>query len=421
MVLWNELHPYSAIHVAQLRGKPDIARLRTGIRGTLEKCGLTRLSLSGAGSTFEYDTGPADCEIQILSGAENPQRVLASEMERQLNVPFDTARPFCPFRFLVVTADDSCFLGLVYFHPAADAESVVYLLKNIVTDYIGHDETGRPAHLELYPDSRNHLLWRHPMVLVHKLLALPAQFRNSRQTRRVHYDDTGNMTNGFSLLSLSPGELRCLLVAAKRWAVTINDLLMALLLKSVSPCAGGRDRARKRRKLSLGCIVNLRKDLKVESRGTFGLFLGSFTVTHEVPAGISLRKLAEDVQQQTAVIKRQKLYLATPLDLAIARFLLRFFSPERRRMFYPKNYPLWGGITNMNLNSLWEQTSGGALLDYFRGVSTGPATPLVLSVTTIGDRVNMGLSYRTTVFSKADVEGMQVRLREYLEETREAV
>ncbi len=35
---------------------------------------------------------------------------------------------------------------------------------------------------------------------------------------------------------------------------------------------------------------------------------------------------------------------------------------------------------------------------------TGPATPLVLSFTTVGQVANVGLSYRSTVFSGTDVE-----------------
>jgi hypothetical protein len=42
--------------------------------------------------------------------------------------------------------------------------------------------------------------------------------------------------------------------------------------------------------------------------------------------------------------------------------------------------------------------------DYFRAVSTGPVTPLVLSLTTVGDHANIGLTYRTTVFSAAVIE-----------------
>ena len=45
-------------------------------------------------------------------------------------------------------------------------------------------------------------------------------------------------------------------------------------------------------------------------------------------------------------------------------------------------------------------------------------TPLVLSVTTIGDRVNMGVSYRVSAFSKKDVKDLECRFRESLEEIR---
>jgi len=75
------------------------------------------------------------------------------------------------------------------------------------------------------------------------------------------------------------------------------------------------------------------------------------------------------------------------------------------------------GITNMNLNSLWEQGKN-APLDYFRGVSTGPVTPLALSVTTFGDRANLGLSYRTTVFSRLEIEQLKGRFIEHLQEIR---
>jgi hypothetical protein len=256
------------------------------------------------------------------------------------------------------------------------------------------------------------------MVIARKLLALPAQVRNLRESHRAPGGDADNMGNGLACFTVAPDDLRSLVAAAKSWGVTVNDLFVALLMKSLSPCAAGRVQARKRRKISVGCIVNLRQDLGADSRRAFGLFLGSFTVTHEVPAGISLRELAGDIRQQTFPIKRHRLYLGTPLELGFARFVLRFFSPGRRRRFYAKYHPLWGGITNMNLNRLWEQSGRSAPMDYFRGVSTGPVTPLVLSVTTVGDRANLGLSYRTAVFSRTDIETLRDRFREYLEETR---
>ena len=61
----------------------------------------------------------------------------------------------------------------------------------------------------------------------------------------------------------------------------------------------------------------------------------------------------------------------------------------------------------MNLNRLGRQDDGAGMPDYFRAVSTGPVTPLVLSITTVGDVVNVGVTYRTTVFGAADVARVQ--------------
>ena len=120
-----------------------------------------------------------------------------------------------------------------------------------------------------------------------------------------------------------------------------------------------------------------------------------------------MREWAEAVRQQTARIKQNRLYVGAPLELHLARLLLRHFSLERRRKFYLKNHPLWGGITNMNLDSIWPETAGGRPAEYLRVVSTGPATPLVLAITTARGGVNVGLTYRTAFFSAPEVEAVK--------------
>jgi hypothetical protein len=137
---------------------------------------------------------------------------------------------------------------------------------------------------------------------------------------------------------------------------------------------------------------------------TFGLFLGSFVVHHEVPAGMKLADLAKDIGRQTLRIKRSRLYLGAPLELTFGRLMTSLFSEQRRRKLYQKHYPLWGGLTNMNLNALWPQMDDAAPVDYFRAVSTGPVTPLVVSLTTVGRVANIGLTYRSTVFEPPDIE-----------------
>ncbi len=422
MLQWNDLHPYNAVHVARLPGPLDEDRLRRGIRQTLAARGLTHLSIDRAKGAYRYEGGPADCEVRVMDGGQDPHAVLVGEVERQINAPFAPAGRLNPFRFFVVTTVDSFFLGLVYFHVAADAEAVVLLLKELVEACCVGDAPAKASSLDLYPDGRARLLLRHPGVVARRLLALPRQFRNLRRSCRVSCRDAANMANRFHCFSLHPDGLRGVAATAKTWGVTINDVWLALLLKALGPLSAGRGRARKRRAISVGCIVNLRQALGLERGETFGLFLGSFAVTHDVPDGIGLRELARDVQDQTAAIKRRQLFLGTPMELGFARFMFRFFSAKGRMKFYSKHYPLWGGITNLNLNTLWKgATPEAGPLDYFRAVSTGPATPLVLSVTTVHDRANIGLSYRPAVFSADAVKGVEERFLQDIIQLKEGL
>lgn len=418
MLQWNDLHAYNAIHVVRVSGELEVNRLQGCIHATLEKRGLTFLTLDRSTNSFQYEGGPVGSEIQVIENSSNATGALVGEMERQLNRPFPCHERFCPFRFLIVPATGSFFLGLVYFHPAADAESVVLLLTDIVDSHLQRDRSGFSSSPELYPDSRSHLLRRHFGVVVRRLLGLPGQIVRLRRSYRAEHRDAGDMTNGFVFFKIGHAELAAMLRTAQSWGVTFNDLLMALLMKSLSPCAPGRTQARRRNRISLGCIVNTRGQIDVDSGRAFGLFLGSFVVTHEVPEGIALRKLAADLSDQTAMIKRHRHYLGTALELGFARFVFRFSSPRQRRTFYLKNWPLLGGITNMNLNALWEQSEDGVPLDYFRGVSTGPITPLVLSVTTVGSHANIGLSFRHSVFTAAEIEALKCRFLDHLGEIR---
>lgn len=137
------------------------------------------------------------------------------------------------------------------------------------------------------------------------------------------------MGNGFDFFSLTAQDLDHLMAAGKSWGVTLNDLFLALLLKALSPLATERFRAHRRNQLSVGSIVNIRKDLGVDSRRTFGIFLGSFVVTHVVPEGISVQALAEDLHR-TLRIKQTSRYMGTPVDLACARFMQSFLSTGRK-------------------------------------------------------------------------------------------
>jgi hypothetical protein len=406
MLQWDATHPYNAVHVVRLPGAPDVRRIETLLNQMLEARGLTGLVIDRAAGRYEYGGGPARCEVKLISSGTDVEAVRAAEMERQLTTAFETSAPFTPFRCFVIPELDRFSLGLAYFHAAGDAAAVAQLLIKFAEACQSAAEPAPGPPVELYPKTPG-LLRSHPGVVWKRLLRVRVQAAQMRRSCRPGYPQPGNPAIRFTCFALAPDDLRFLIKTAKSWEVTLNDLFLALLLKCLSTIAPESRMGSRHPALSIGNIVNTRNDLGLDAGRTFGLFLGSYIVTHDTPPGQPLRELARDICRQTRAIKEQKLYLAWPLELALIRLALRFFSPARHKTFYQKAHPLWGGITNMNLNPLREPKSAGGPLDYLRGVSTGPATPLVLSITTMREIVSIGLSYRTTVFSPEQISRLQ--------------
>jgi NRPS condensation-like uncharacterized protein len=279
----------------------------------------------------------------------------------------------------------------------------VLVVKDIVEAYLACDDSAVAQPFDLYPPRKDRLFDHGLGLLWKKLARLPKFARNMNVSNRHPFSDPLDFNSGFTFFSEGEPSLRALTAAAKVWSVTINDLFLAILPKCLSPLAEDRWRNPVRQSVSLGCIVNLRREVALANPRTFGLLLGSFSVTHSVPARISLADLARDVSFQTRTIKSERLYVGMPIELMIGRILLSVFSKKRRQKLQQKSYPLWGGVTNMNLNALWPEFRDHPV-NYFRAVSTGPATPLVLSVTTAGEFLNIGVSYRKTVFSEDQIK-----------------
>jgi hypothetical protein len=191
-------------------------------------------------------------------------------------------------------------------------------------------------------------------------------------------------------------------------------MFLGLMLMTLSPLAEKRRTSARRNNISVASIANIRKDLSVTSPETFSIFLGYFSVTHPVPEGVTLEQIVKDVRDQTEKIKKYRIYLRSIIDQFFALKLMSLLTPERQRKFYPKYYPLWAGITNVNLKTLWDLSEENEPIDYIRAVSTGPVSPLVFSFTTVKDRLNIGVSYRTTVYSKNDIDNIIDNFSKYI-------
>jgi hypothetical protein len=401
MLRWRELHPYSAVHVVRVARPCEPQRLRDRIEALLESTGLTGLTLDRRRARFEFRGGPAAIELRLAAGGADPLRAVQAEIERELNTPFPQEGTFSPLRFFAVDAGPSFHLGLAYDHFLAGGDSIAVLLRHCLDAYSTEAPGGARAWLpRLYPRTYRRLFLRHLVSAVRGLAEIPVMAASCRRSWRAPCRVDRPADNGFLCHRLGRAALDTLKRTAKSWEVTLNDLLLAILLRSLAPLAGERLAAARRREIGVAAIVNLRGELESDAESSFGQFLSSLRISHPVPAAMSLRELAGEVRAETSRIKAGRLYLQTLLALGAAGLGWRLLSVERRRRFLAKHYPLLAGITTLHVDPLWEgMRRDPTLQEYLRGVSTGPLAPLVFAFTTLGETMWLGVSFR-----EADVD-----------------
>ena len=408
MLEWRDQHPYNAVHAVRIERPLDCAALARAIDTELSDRGLTGLELDRAHGRYAWRGGPAATVLETLDPGADWQASLAQAFERHLNAPFARDGRLDPFRFFAMPAGAGFFLGLAYDHFVAGGDSIIVLLNAIVDRYAGAPAAAAP--LRLYPPTHARLFARHPIRFLRGIARLPGLAASCRRTLRPRYRAIEDGHNAFKFFTLDAARYRALHRAAREWGVTLNDALIALLLLAQDAALPERDMRKRRHELAVASIVNLRREHGDDARATFGQFLSSFRVSHPVPRGITLRELACDVHRTTERIKREKLYLTTLFAMAADRMLGRFQTPEQRIGVYAKNYPVGAGVSSINVGALWRGADGATPL-YVRGVPTGPLAPLVVAVTTSGDALCAGISYRTAAIGRDVVDRIEADIR----------
>ncbi|MEP6942496.1 MAG: hypothetical protein ABI981_06150 [Betaproteobacteria bacterium] len=409
MLRWRALYPYNAVHVVRLAGAPDVAGLRATLAAHLASLGLTGLELDPRRQAFEWTGGEPSVELREVETAGDARAALSAEIERELNRAFPERGRVDPFRFFVIDLGSAFELGLAYDHYVAGGDSIVRLMRGIVArlEPSARDVTSAgAAPLRRYGPSYALLLGRQVLPIIRGLPALARMAASCRRAIRMRFASPQDGYNAFLLERVDADDRARLEGRAHEWGVTTHDLLLAIILKSVSPLARPSDETARRNEIAIAAIVNIRADLGAGAKNALAPCLASFRVGHRVPRDMGMRELAVSVHAQTDVIKRSKRYLQTLVALGLTGFEWAFMSVPQRQRFFPKHFPVSAGSTPLNVDVLWRDGGATPPLDYVRGVSTGPLAPMVIAFTMVGGAINIGISFRTTVFVRPAIEGV---------------
>src|SRR2546428_4292432 len=417
MLRWREPHPYIAVHVVRLNQPLEAGRLKRRIEDRLETAGLTGLVLDRARGRFEFRGGRVAIEPTILAAGDDANRVAEREIERELNLPFSPDGAFVPFRFFAIDAGSSFYLGLAYDHFIAGGDSIAVLLEKLCDDYATDGtRAALPWTPQRYPRTFSRLFLRHLRRTAASVARLPSLAADCRRSFRAPCRAGRDPANGFLSARIGPSAFGAVVRTSKAWGVTVNDLFLAALLLALAPVAAKRAASHHRKELAVASIVNLRGEFEASASETFGQFLTSLRGSHPVPAGIVLPQLTREIHVQTARIKEHKLYLQTLLALGWVALAWRFLGPDRRPRSLAQHYPIWAGITSLNIDSLWAgPRAGAAAAEYLRAVPTGPLAPLVVAATTLGGVLQLGFSFRAADISRDTVERVAAEFIRHIE------
>jgi hypothetical protein len=418
MLQWSSLHPYSAAHVYKLAGPLRSGDLAEAVRTTLCCHGLGIARLSADGQSFRHETQSRP-EVEVIAGGADPESSLRERLSRGLNQPFE--RPTChPFRFTAIDAGPQLhYVMLVYDHWVADSYAARLVLRDVLSQYLPLATGESPRHLDLYPGTYREVFRRrlHGGELAGAALRAVGQWNRNRSAWRVACWPNTQWTVDYRLYSTIPGTVARLHEFARANGATVHDVLLAAFGRALAEVMPSRGR---QNGLALGSIVDTRSIADDDLSQAMGAFLGYYLVRSDPSTTLGLDEATRQIAARTRPIKLHHRYMDSVVNMQMVNAVWPWLSATVRRHFMRKTLPMSGGISNVVVRDAWMNQNRDVILDYHRGVSTGPSMPIVLSPTTFRDHLNIGVSYRVAGFSRAKIDALMESFRDQIEHPNKA-
>ena len=418
MLQWSSLHPYNATHVYKIAGPLRLGDLGEAVETTFRRHGLGIAHLSADGQSFRHETDTQP-EVEVVAAGDHPESNLKEHLSRALNRPFE--RPTShPFRFAAIDAGrQGHYVILSYDHWVADACAARLVLRSVLSQYLSLAFPEEHERLELYPGTYREVFRRRLRGGGLFLAACRAvrQWNRNRSAWRVACWSNTQFDIDYCMYPTIPGTAARLREFARANGATVHDVLLAAFARALAEVMPSRGR---RNGLALGSIVDTRSIADEDLSHAMGAFLGYYLVRSDPDVTIGLDEATRQVAARTRPIKARHHYMDSLVNMQFINSVWPWFSANTRRHFLRKSLPMSGGISNIVVRDAWMNENRDLILDYYRGVSTGPNMPVVLSPTTYGDHLNIGVSYRIAGFSCAKIDALMEIFRDQIEHPNKA-
>lgn len=394
---WEEVHPYNAAQVMELRKPVAVEAASAAWAATLEEMQLGRveakiISYRHIGINGEMERYP----VRLLPSDTCLETYLAAELNR----PFDDAGepPFRPF--LVPKPDGTCHFGLVYQHWIADSVAIRHMLRRWLErvfvppqdwrpQRIRHANIGYLGLLELAPG---------PMEPAQTVLSMIRRHLRYRKARKCKTLGQGDYPVNLIMRDV-PGLIPVITAAARRKSVKVNDLFVAAAMRACDTRIPTQFR-KHRTDVAIGSIVDLRPLARGALDDRFGLFLGFAEVIASPRLLATPGRLLSDVARQNQLHRQRGIWPSSVGYLLLAMATRPLVKPQKLYSFFRKETPLIAGLSNVNLARTWVDNHRDLVASYRRVSPTGPLAPVVFAVTALGDDLQLSITYRDALLTR---------------------
>lgn len=421
MLLWEETHPYVAAHAVALAGPLQRDRLRDAIRATQAEYGVGTLAVDRQRPGCSFIPS-CDASVSYVLDNNDDDALLERTLSEELNRPFPD-EPHQPIRWFVLEHPqrDGHTIGLAYRHLIADGFSIAGLFRRVLQRYatggVMEPRPPEPPPGTRPPGPPGDDATSNGATIAAVFRAMVMYFRFRFVHKMPDEREMGDETS-VRLYAMPPGFVARLRRACRQRRVGLNDAFLAALATAIAQFTPDRHTSRHRRRLALATVLGARPGFaRGGSRPVLDVCIGDAVLVVRRPDASVLDVLEEiGTRMRRLKARRDPRRSVSGMQGFFIRNIWPIFDIPNHRRSYRKLLPICGGVSTFVGDGVLTAERGEEdglpqgnepdIRRYIRACPCGPATPIVLAPTILGDRLELGMTWRPSCLPPAKAEAL---------------
>jgi hypothetical protein len=408
MLRWEAFHPLNAAHIVELGQAVSLTDIERAIRRSTRSLALAPVEFSKKLTEYRYTDRAYDAigeypTVELRRSTGSHREALQSVFNEELNRPFGSGAHW-PWRFLQIEIPGApTHLALIYHHAITDARGALLVIREVIRALFGGSvnsgelQKSAPEMHELFP---HEIGWR---GIPRRIAGLYRELTESLSCYRIAARQAGEETIVANLhgTSLSTDVVK---QCARANGGTIQDLLYAALFEGLSLLFRDKLDSSRRKSLAIRAMIDLRREAPQDVNLALSQILGCIMVRLQIDPQTPFNEIVTRVNIQTQNAKAGKDYRVYASQLKLMSKIWDVSTEWMNRTFTPRMFPTVGMISNMNLTDfLAAEFAAGQIRNYFRMTGTGPLSPMMVSVTSVGSVMNVATTHHGNKFSESEL------------------